>query len=107
MDLEYVKEILFIRLKGNLNKKMSYKINNYLIPVLKKHKIKKVICNLKEMKSIDESGINAILNTKCVIKNNKGKIYICEVNKENSLKLKKLHIKQTSSEMTALKLIEV
>lgn len=107
MDLEYEGEILFIRLKGGLNRRVCYKINNYLVPVLAKHKIKNVIYNLRELKSIDESGIDAILNTKCVVKKNKGKIYLCEVNREISLKIKRLRIKQTSSEMTALKLIEV
>lgn len=107
MDLEYEGEILFIRLKGVLNKKVTYKINNYLVPVLTKYKIKNIIYNLQKLKSIDESGIDAILNTKCVVKRNKGKIYLCEVNKEISLKIKRLRIKQTSSELTALKLIEV
>jgi len=107
MDLEYERGILFIRLKGTLNRRSVYKINNYIVPVLSKHKIKKVIYNLSELKSIDESGIDAILNTKCVVKRNKGKVYLCEVNKEILLKIKRLHIKITSSELTALKLIEV
>jgi len=106
-DLEYNEGILFIRLKGTLNRRVSYKINNYIVPVLAKHKIKKVIYNLQNLKSIDESGIDAILNTKCVVKRNKGKLYLCEVKREISLKLKRLRIKITSSEMTALKLIEV
>ena len=107
MDLEYERGILFIRLKGTLNRRSCYKINNYIVPVLSKHKIKNVIYNLSELKSIDESGIDAILNTKCVVKRNKGKIYLCEVNKEISLKIRRLRIKITSSELTALKLIEV
>lgn len=107
MDLEYEGGILFIRLKGMLNRRNNHKINNYLVPVLTKHKIKYVIYNLSNLKGIDESGIDAILNTKCVVKRNKGKIYLCEVNRELSLKIKRLRIKQTSSEMAALKLIEV
>lgn len=107
MDLEYEGGILFIRLKGTLNRRVSYKINNYIVPVINKHKIKKIIYNLNELKSIDESGVDAILNTKCAVKRNKGKIYLCEVNKKILLKVKRLHIKITSSEMTALKLIEV
>lgn len=107
MDMEYEVGILFIRLKGILNRRVSYKINNYLVPVISKHKIKYVIFNLGNLKSIDESGVDAILNTKCVVKRNKGKIYLCEVNSEVSLKVKRLHIRKTSSELTALKLIEV
>jgi len=107
MDLEYEEGILFVRLRGVLNKRVNYKINNYLIPVLSKHKIKYVIYNLSNLKSIDESGIDAILHTKCTVRKNKGKIYLCEAKKEISLKLKRLHIKETSSELTALKMIEV
>ena len=74
MDLEYEGNVLFIRLKGILNRRMSYKINNYLVPVMKKHKLKNIIYNLSDLKSIDESGIDAILKTKCIVKKNKGKI---------------------------------
>ena len=107
MDMEYDRGILFIRLKGLLNRKSSYKIYNYLVPVISKHKIKNVILNFYDLKSIDESGVDAILNTKCAIKRNKGKLYLCEVNREVLLKVKRLRIKTTSSELTALKLIEV
>lgn len=107
MDLEYERGILFIRLEGNLIRKNNYKINNYIIPILNKHKIKYVIYNLKNLKSIDESGIDSILNTKCIVKKNKGKIFLCEVNELISYKLKRLKVKITSSEKTALKIIEV
>lgn len=107
MDLEYVEGILFVRLKGRLCRKTNYKIHNYLAPVLVKHKIKYVIYNFRYLKSIDETGIDAILSTKCAVKKNKGKIYLCEVNNETLLSIKRLHIRITSSEKTALKLIEV
>lgn len=107
MDLEYTQGILFVRLRGRLTRKNSYKIYNYLTPVIYKHNIKYVIYNLSNLIGIDEAGIDAILSTKCTIKKNKGKIYLCEVNKEISSKIKRLHIKTTSSEKTALELIEV
>ena len=34
MDLEYEGGILFIRLKGMLNRRNNHKINNYLVPIL-------------------------------------------------------------------------
>ena len=34
MDLEYNKGILFVRLEGILNRRSSYKLNNYLVPVI-------------------------------------------------------------------------
>jgi len=107
IDLEYERNIFFIRLNGTLNHHNISKINNYIIPVLKKHKIKYLILNLKHLKNINESLINAILNIKCTIKNNEGKMYLCEVNKDNLKKLERLHIKKTSSEKAALSRLEV
>ena len=107
MDLEYVEGILFVRLNGTLNNKTGSKISNYLTPILKKHKIKFLVYNLEHIKSIDETGTDAILSTKCTIKRNKGKIYFCKVNINHFAILKRLHIRMISSEKTALKLIEV
>ncbi len=94
MDLEYEKGVLTVRLKGNLNRRVVYKINNYLIPVINKHKINCVIYDLESLTNIDESGVDAILNTKLAIKKNMGKIYLKEVNKEVERKLKRVHIKK-------------
>lgn len=107
MDLEFINGILFCRLKGRLNHKTSYKINTYLLPAIMKYKIKYLVYNLYELDDIDDFGIDAILNTKCAIKGNKGKIYMCEVHRDIESKVKGLKIKKTESERTALKLIEV
>lgn len=107
MDLEYNKGILFARLSGNLTRKGSYKLNNYLVPVILKHKIKYLVYNLFELETIDESGVEAILNTKCAIRTNKGQIYLCEVSKDLNKDLKRLRIKETDNELSALQLIEV
>lgn len=107
MDLEYNQGILFVRLKGILNNKSSYKINNYLNPVLKKHKIKYLIYNCYFLKDIDEVGLDAILNTKIEIKNNQGKLAICELSKELKSKFNRLKITKIKDELDAFKLIEV
>ena len=107
MDLEYNKGILFARLKGSLSKRGSVKLNNYLVPVILIHKIKYLVYNLFELMEIDEVGIDAILNTKCAIRANKGKIFLCEVPLEFNKDIRKLHIKETSNELTALELIHV
>ena len=39
MNLEFNKGILFVRLDGMLNRATTYKVNNYLVPVILKHKI--------------------------------------------------------------------
>jgi anti-anti-sigma factor len=107
MDLEYNKGILFARLRGDLSRKGSYKLNNYLVPVILKHKIKFLVYNLFELNNIDEAGLDALLNTKCAIKANKGKIYLCEVPESLNKNIRKLRIKETSNELTALDLIQV
>ena len=107
MNLEYDKGILFVRLDGVLNRSTSYKVNNYLVPVLLKHKIKYLVYNFYYLDDIDDNGLDALLNTKFAIKNNKGIMYICEVNKDLNKKIHKLHIKKLDNELTALKTIEV
>lgn len=105
MELEYYEGTLFVRIKGNLNRKNNYKIYNYVDKVIKKHQIKKVIYNLKKLQSIDESSIDAILKTKCTIQNNNGIVYLCEVTKPIRNKLQRLHIKFIDNEKTAFKMI--
>jgi len=107
MDLEYNQGILFVRLDGRLNRNTTYKINNYLVPVILKHKIKYLVYNFKCLYDIDEDGIDAILNTKYAIKTNKGIIYLCDINKDLNKKINKLKIKKTENEISALRVIEV
>ncbi len=107
MDVEYNKGILFVRLKGNLTSKKTYELNNYLVPVLLKHKIKYLVYNLYELDSIDESGVNALLNTKSAIRINKGKIYICEAKDTIKKWIKNLHIQELENELSALKTIKI
>ena len=109
IDLEYrklkrsKKEILFIRLVGNLNKNNINKIHNYIIPVIKKHKIENVILNLKKLKSMDQVGVQAIYLIKYAVKANGGNIYLCKGCEELSFKLKHLHLKGESSEARLIK----
>ena len=107
MDLEYSRAILFVRLDGKLNRNTTYKINNYLVPLLLKHRIKYLVFNLYNLEDLDDDGIDAMLNVKYAIKNNKGLIYLCEVNKNLNRKLHKLRIKKTENELSAFKVIEV
>ena len=107
MDMEYNHGILFIRLDGILNRSTSYKLNNYLVPVILKHKIKYLVYNLYLLESIDECGLNAMLNTKYAVKTNKGKLYVCEIPKEYRKALKKAKLKETASELSALNSIKI
>ena len=107
MDMEYSRGILFVRLNGKLNRKTTYKINNSLLTILLKHRIKYLVYNLYNLEDIDEDGIDAILNTKSAIKQNDGLIYVCEVNKILNKAINRLKIKKIDNEMIAYKVIEV
>lgn len=107
VDMEYDKGILYVRLKGELTRKYCYKINNYIVPVVLKHKIKYLVFNLFELKDLDESGLDAMLNVKCAIRTNKGKICLCEVSDVMRLKIKRLRMKVASNELAANRLINI
>ncbi len=107
VDMAYEKGILYVRLKGELNRKVCYKINNYIVPVVLKHKIKYLVYNLYELSDIDASGMDAMLNTKCAIRANKGKICLCEVSDELRAKMRKLRIQVASNELAAGRLIHI
>ncbi len=107
VDMEYEKGILYVRLKGVLDRKATYKINNYIVPVVLKHKIKYLVFNLFELKDIDEAGMDSLLNTKCAIRTNKGKICLCEVSDEVRKKIKRLRMSVASNELAANRLINI
>lgn len=107
MDLEYCKGVLFVRLDGHLTRKNTYRINNYLAPVLLKHRIKYLVYNLFSVLSIDESGVDALLRTKHAIKSNHGCVYVCEVPEHLKKKIKRLRMKETQNELTALEILKV
>ena len=98
MNIEYNKGILFVRLNGKLDRTSSYKINNYLVPVILKQKIKYLVYNFNNLEDVDEDGKDALLNTKYAIKNNKGKLYLCDVKNTLIKKIKHLHLRQIPSE---------
>lgn len=107
VDMEYDKGILYVRLSGVLDRKVCYKINNYIVPTVLKHKIKYLVFNLLELQDLDQSGMDALLNTKCAIRTNKGKICLCEVSEEVRKKIKKLRLKVASNEVITNKLTEI
>ncbi|MBR1413173.1 MAG: STAS domain-containing protein [Bacilli bacterium] len=107
IDMEYTKGILFVRLDGNLDRKQCYKLNNYLVPVILKHKIKYLIYNMYSLKDIDSSGVDALINSKCAIKANKGRVLMCEVDKEVKKSLKRIRIKEVADEINAMSLIRL
>lgn len=105
MKLEYSKGILFIRFLSNIDHSISYKINNLLIPKILSKKIKYIVFNMYEVEDIDEFGLDALLNTKCAVRTNRGKICLCEVSDKLKRKLKYIKIKKVENELSAFNLI--
>ncbi len=107
MDLEYCKGVLFVRLDGKLTRKNTYRINNYLTPVLVKHRIKYLVYNLFSISEMDDYGVDAILRTKHAVKGNHGYVCLCEVPEQFQKQLKRLRVSVTESELTALEKLKV
>lgn len=105
IDAEYKNNILYIRLDGNLNYKNSYKINDFLLPVITKYDIKYLVYNLRFLNNIDLKGYDAILNTKFLLKKNKGKIYLSNVGRNVINIFKNLKIPIVRKEKDVLNLI--
>lgn len=107
MDIEYNRNILFVRLKGILDKKSSYKINNYINPVIKKHNIKCLVYNLDDLDGIDTSGVAAITASKYIIKCNRGVIYTCGKKERLNGLSKLVKLKRIEEEWDAFKITEM
>ena len=107
INLEYVKGILFVRLKGNLNKKTSQKIYNYLVPVIMKYGIKYIVYNLYELETIDDMGIKSFNYTKSAVQSNQGIIYICELPESLKNEFVATDIDIIKNELSAMELIKL
>lgn len=107
MKLEYNKGILFVRLKGHISHSVSHNINMYLVPKILEQKIKYLVFNMYDVSDIDSFGIDALLNTKCAIKTNKGKICLCELSDNLKKKINTLKLKKVNNEISAINEIGV
>ncbi len=107
INSEYHKGILFVRIKGNLNRRTSCKLNNFLVPAILKHKIKYLVYNLYNLDNIDVIGIEALRKSAKAIKVNKGISLICEVPDNLKEVFENIEIKKTTNELTAIKLINI
>ena len=108
---EFRKGILFVRLKGHLNKDTINKLNKRVTNVVKDNGIRNIVFNFTNLKSIDIKGINAIFYNYELCKNNEGRSLMCGNNDKIRNKLKKSrlinYVYETSNELTALKLLNL
>ena len=74
---EFRKGILFVRLKGHLNKDTIEKLNKRVTRIVKDGGIRNIVFNFTNLKSIDIKGINTIFYNYELIKQNEGRSLMC------------------------------
>lgn len=99
--------ILFIRLNGRLNKTTSLKIDNYIIPILNKNKIKFIAYNLKELNSIDKFGLKSINNSLDIIYKNNGIAYVCDINDDIVKECVDINALIVSNELNVMECLQI
>lgn len=108
---EFRKGILFVRLKGNLNKNTVSKLNKKVTNIVKMHGINNIVFNFSNLKSIDIKGINTIFYNYELCKKNNGKSFICGNNDNIRGRLKKSrlvnYVYETTDELNAMKILNI
>ena len=108
---EFRKGILFVRLKGDLNKDTVYKLNKKVTNVVKENGIRNIVFNFERLKSIDIKGINSIFYNYELCKKNKGKSLLCGNNDKIRKRLKSSrlinYVYEISDELTAIKILNM
>ena len=108
---EFRKGILFVRLKGHLNKDTISKLNKRVTNVVKENGIRNIVFNFTNLKSIDIKGINSIFYNYELCKNNDGRSMFCGNNDKirNRLKKSRLinYIYETKDELSAIRILNL
>lgn len=108
---EFRKGILFVRLKGHLNKDTVYKLNKRVTRLVKENGIRKIVFNFENLKSIDLKGINSIFYNYELVKQNEGFSMFCGNNDNIRNKLKKTrlvnYIYEIKDELSAIKILSL
>lgn len=111
IDIEYKRGILFIRLKGILNKATSLKLDDILDRAIVGAGIKYLMINCEKLNSIDNDGLK-VINERCLeLINNEGKLLICGFNEIVRLKIESSSLDKlvykTNNEIGAFNIINV
>ena len=108
---EFRKGILFVRLKGHLNKDTINKLNKKVTNIVKENGIRNIVFNFTNLKSIDIKGINAIFYNYELCKSNEGMSLFCGNNDKIRDKLKKSrlinYVYEIKDEISAIKILNL
>lgn len=75
------KNVLIIRLKGELDQATASNLKYRVSEVIDKYRIKNLVINMHEVPFMDSSGIGFIIGRYTQLKNRKGQVIICSMNK--------------------------
>lgn len=108
---EFRKGILFVRLKGHLNKDTINKLNKKVTNIVKENGIRNIVFNFSNLKSIDIKGINTIFYNYELCKNNEGRSMFCGNNDNIRTKLKRSrlinYVYETKDELSAIRILNL
>ena len=108
---EFRKGILFVRLKGHLNKDSINKLNKKVTNIVKTNGIRNIVFNFSNLKSIDIKGINTIFYNYELCKNNEGVSMFCGNNDNIRNKLKKSrlinYVYEVHDELSAMRILSL
>lgn len=79
-DIDYKKDILYIKVNGVLVGNKVEKFESEIIPIILGLNAKYVTINLKDVDLIDSRGINSLIKVSNVVNRFKGKVVLCELN---------------------------
>ena len=79
-DIDYKKDILYIKVNGVLVGNKVEKFETEVIPIILGLNAKFVTINLKAVDLIDSRGINSLIKVSNVVNRFKGKVVLCELN---------------------------
>lgn len=112
VQTEIRKGILFIRLKGQLNKNTVHILEHEVTELVKDNGISNIVFNLDELDEIDIKGINALYYNYELVTRNQGKSMLCNLkNKDVKKRIINSHLlnymNEISDELNALTLINL
>ena len=87
-DFIFEKGILFIKIKGDINKKTSSLFENEINPLVLDNGIKKVVLNLSNLENIDKYGINVLRDSYMTLRK-ESEVFISDIPYYLQGKLKK------------------
>lgn len=113
IEMEFIRGMLFVRLEGILSKRTSKQLNQVLDRMINEQGIRYFVINLENLKSIDESGIQSIVDHYFDAIMHDGKLVVCgydqvanrKVTKEVNLVFQ--NIESSSNELGAFRLINI